>query len=79
MKGHIHSLARFRLGCQGLKVDRGRREGGRHSLACIRCQPPDLQLEGSLVPDTEYHALLSATARPGKSMHCLWQFTSRFT
>jgi hypothetical protein len=27
MKGHIHSLARFRLGCQGLKIDRGRRKG----------------------------------------------------
>jgi hypothetical protein len=38
-------------------VDRGRWEGGRHPFASIRCRQPDLRPEGSLVPDTEYHAL----------------------
>jgi hypothetical protein len=56
-KGHIHSVARLRLGCYGLRVDRGRWEGGRQPFACIRCQQPDLQPEGIPVPDTEYHAL----------------------
>jgi hypothetical protein len=47
-KGHIHSVARLRLGCHGLRVDRGRREGGRHPFERIRCQQPDLQPEESV-------------------------------
>jgi hypothetical protein len=60
-KGHIDSVARLRLGCHGLRVDQGRWEGGRHLFACIRCQRPDLQPEGSLVPETEYHPLVCSS------------------
>jgi hypothetical protein len=51
---HVFSMARFRLGSHGLRVDRGRWEGGQHvsyeDRTCKRCISPSLV-------DDEYHAL----------------------
>jgi hypothetical protein len=51
---HVFSMARLRLGSHGLRVDRGRWEGGQHleyeARTCKRCN------SDSLV-DNEYHAL----------------------
>jgi hypothetical protein len=51
---HVFSMARFRLGSHGLRVDRGRWEGGQHisceDRTCKRCT------SSSLVDD-EYHVL----------------------
>jgi hypothetical protein len=51
---HVFSMARFRLGSHGLRVDRVRWEGGQHisyvDMTCKRC------ISSSLVDD-EYHAL----------------------
>jgi hypothetical protein len=50
----VFSMAKFRLGSLGLRVDRGRWEGGQHisyeDRMCKRC------ISSSLVDD-EYHAL----------------------
>jgi hypothetical protein len=50
----VCSMARFRLGSHGLRLDRGRWEGGQHisyeDRTCKRCISPSLV-------DDEYHAL----------------------
>jgi hypothetical protein len=62
---HFFSMARFRLGSQGLRVDRGRWKGAQHTvmrIGCKRC------ISSSLVND-EYHALLVCP-----STACVCQF-----
>jgi hypothetical protein len=51
---HVFGMARFCLGSHGLRVDRGRWEGGQHlsyeDRTCKRCISPSLV-------DDKYHAL----------------------
>jgi ribosomal protein S27AE len=52
---YVFGMARFRLGSHGLRVDRGRLEGGQHlsfkDRTCKRCSSPSLV-------DDEHHARL---------------------